>query len=67
MADGRVIWLKRDTKKRMEDLRGNGQTFNGFIEDLLDMWESILPDEDQGPRKKVVGKRNEREPAKARA
>ena len=62
--EGTVIWIRPETKRRLEELRANGQTFGGFVEDLLDLYEACVQQEGDLSVKRLSGKRgDEREPA----
>ncbi|GAH73496.1 unnamed protein product [marine sediment metagenome] len=56
--EGKTIWLRPETKERLDALRGKGETFDQVVERLCSVFETIraIPDT-LGPQHPVGGGR----------
>lgn len=56
--EGKTIWLRPETKDRLDALRSKGETFNQVVERLCSVFETIraIPDT-LGPQHPVGGGR----------
>lgn len=57
--EGKTIWLRPETKERLDALRGKGETFDEVVQRLCSVFETIkaIPDT-LGAQHPVVGGRN---------
>jgi len=57
--DGKTIWLRPETKERLDALRGKGETFDQVVERLCSVFETIraIPDT-LGPNHPVTAARD---------